>query len=58
MAESPRVYCKKGVVIVEPLKRTVRLRLIDSTKVKLTPDEARQLILNLAWAVGELDTPA
>lgn len=51
---SARVYCKKGVVIVEPHKRKVRLRHFDTREV-LTLEQARELIVKLAWAAGEVE---
>ena len=54
--QSTRVYAGRGgAVAVDRNKHTIGLRLILPIGVKLSIEEARDLIGKLAWAIGEVE---
>ena len=56
MNESTRVYASRGgAVVVDRNKHTVGLRMILPIGVKLSIEEARDLILQLAAAIGDVE---
>ena len=56
MNKSTRVYASRGgAVVVDRNKHTVGLRMILPIGVKLSIEEARDLIMQLAAAIGDVE---
>lgn len=52
---SERVYCHRGVVLLDRGRRKLRLRLLQCGPVRLTADQARELADALYANAGELE---
>lgn len=52
---SRRVYGRRGVVLLDRRKHTIRLRMFDGGPAKLTLGQVRQLIVELAAMAGDLE---
>ena len=56
MTESTRVYASRGgAVVIDRNKHTIGLRMILPIGVKLSIEEARDLIMQLAAAIGDVE---